>query len=281
MVDVAVVQTGGAEPRFASVSFRSIFAGWLIATGIAALLYLGGLALGFSAFDPWHASSSAKGLGIGSAIWLVLTWIVSLGLGGMFASWAAAHDDSTVGTLHGLTVWGLSVTAALLWMVLGVGALMHRDNGPGFGHAPMGDHAAMADGAMQPVPGDGSLAVLHADVQAHLNARDRDATDTIVAALLTGHDDVAANLFAASNGVASSEGARVVASIAADTQAAQLDAKQRADRAAHDAACALWIVFASVFLGMLAAAFGGWLGATHVGRIYHLRRFGTSHAYAP
>jgi len=34
-----------------ALSFKAIFAGWFIATGIAALLYLAGLALGFSSFN--------------------------------------------------------------------------------------------------------------------------------------------------------------------------------------------------------------------------------------
>ena len=32
-----------------------------------------------------------------------------------------------------------------------------------------------------------------------------------------------------------------------------------------------WITFLSAFLALLAAAIGGWLGATHVHRVYHLR----------
>src|SRR5580658_8307689 len=99
MADVMVAQVNSVDDRFAAMSFRAIFAGWLVATGIAVLLYVGGLALGFSAFNAWNVSASVKGIGIGTAIWLVLTWIVSLWLGGMFASWYAAHDDHTIGTL--------------------------------------------------------------------------------------------------------------------------------------------------------------------------------------
>ena len=72
MVDVLVTQTG-ADERVMGMSFRAIFAGWLVATGVAVLLYVAGLAMGFSAFDAWHAHSSAKGIGIGTAIWIVLT----------------------------------------------------------------------------------------------------------------------------------------------------------------------------------------------------------------
>lgn len=277
MVDVVVAQTERVGERWAGMSFRAVFAGWLVATGIAVLLYVGGLAMGFSAFNAWNASASAKGIGIGTAIWMVLTWIVSLGLGGMFASWYAAHDDRTIGSLHGVTVWGLAVTVVFLGLALGFGSV-RREPGPMHGDMAHPPGAAMPTAGTPGTSawlGDGSLAVLQADVQARLSSRDRPTTDQIVAALLSGHDNVAANLFAASNRTTTADGAGIVAAIAADTQAAQLDAKRRADRLAHDAATALWIGFASVLLGLIAAALGGWLGAQHIGRIYHLRSFDT------
>lgn len=283
MVDVVVTQTG-ADERVVGMSFRAIFAGWLVATGVAVLLYVAGLAMGFSAFDAWHAHSSAKGIGIGTAIWVVLTWIVSLWLGGMFASWYAAHDDRTIGTLHGVTVWGLAVTVAVFWMALGLGAL-HRDGGPMRAGAEMPPHPAAGMPAPAPdAPGagaweGGSIAVLQADVDARLNSHDKQTADPIVAALIAGRNDVAANLFAASNRTTSAEGASIVASLAADTQAAQREAKIRADRIAHDAAATLWIAFASILLGLIAATLGGWVGAHHIGRIYHLRRFESSGGY--
>ncbi|RDS82309.1 hypothetical protein DWU98_09815 [Dyella monticola] len=278
MVDVLVAQTERAGSPLAAMSFRAIFAGWLVATGIAVLLYVGGLAMGFSAFDAWNAPASARGIGIGTAIWMVLTWIVSLWLGGMFASWFAAHDDRTIGSLHGVTVWGLSVTVVFLWLALGLGA-MHRGGrpmGPGMG-PPQGMPmpAGLAAGAAG-APGGASLAVLQADVQARLTTRDRQTADSIVAALLSGNNAAAATLFAASNRTSTADGAGIVASIAADAQAAQLDMKRRADRMAHNVATALWIGFASVLLGLIAATLGGWVGAHHIGRIYHLRTFETS-----
>jgi hypothetical protein len=284
MVEVLAAGTERAASPLATVSFRAIFAGWLVATGIAVLLYLGGLAMGFSAFNAWNAHESAKGIGIGTAIWMVLTWIVSLWLGGMFASWSAAHDDRTIGSLHGVSVWGLSVTAVFLWLALGLGAMHHGDRsmGPSMGPSqatPMlAGSTADATGASNAASGASnaaSLAVLQADVQAHLKMPDSQTADPIVAALLSGNNAAAAALFAASNRISTADGASIVASLAADAQAAQLDMKRRADRVAHDAAMTLWIGFASVLLGLIAALLGGWVGAHHIGRIYHLRAFET------
>ena len=74
----------------------AIIGGWLVATGIASMLYVAGLAMGFSAFEPHNAEATAKGLGMGTAGWMILTWAVSLFLGGMFASWFDGRSDQTV-----------------------------------------------------------------------------------------------------------------------------------------------------------------------------------------
>ena len=67
-----------------TMHFRAVIAGWLVASGIAILLYVGGMALGFSSFNAWDAETSAKSMGIGTAIWVALTWVTSLLLGGLF-----------------------------------------------------------------------------------------------------------------------------------------------------------------------------------------------------
>jgi site-specific recombinase len=82
------------------MSWSAIIGGWLVATGIASLMYVAGLALGFAAFDPYDAAATAKGIGIATAVWVVLSWTVSLFLGGMFASWFDGNRDQTVVLRH-------------------------------------------------------------------------------------------------------------------------------------------------------------------------------------
>src|SRR5437868_8206372 len=104
----------------ATMRWSAIIGGWLVATGIASLMYVAGLAIGFTAFDPYNAAATAKGIGTGTAIWMVLTWAVSLFLGGMFASWFDGRADQTVGSLHGIAVWGLSIAASGLLLAVGL-----------------------------------------------------------------------------------------------------------------------------------------------------------------
>jgi hypothetical protein len=119
-------ETAGASlvdvHAYARMSWSAIFGGWVVATGIASLMLVAGLALGFTTFDPYDAEATAKGIGMGTAAWMILTWATSLFLGGMFASWFDGRSDQTVGTLHGVTVWGLSVVASGLLLAVG---LMH------------------------------------------------------------------------------------------------------------------------------------------------------------
>jgi len=102
------------------VTWTSIVGGWLVAMGIAWLFYILGLAVGFSSFDLNDTEAVAKGIGIGTTVWIILTWAVSLFLGGMFASWVDGRSDPTVGSLHGVAVWGLALTITAILTALGV-----------------------------------------------------------------------------------------------------------------------------------------------------------------
>jgi hypothetical protein len=100
----------------------AVFAGWFVATGMALVLYAFGLALGLSAFDPRNAASVTHGASTGAAVWTILTWGTSLWIGGMFASWFDGRDDTEMGVVRGLTVWGLSMASTAL---LAASGLMH------------------------------------------------------------------------------------------------------------------------------------------------------------
>lgn len=169
---------------YPALNWSAIFAGWLVATGIAALLYVAGLALGLSAFNPYQAAQSATGISIATALWMVLTWTAALFLGGMFASWFDAGNDTEMGVMRGLTVWGLAITATGLLLASGVTQILYVA-----------------------APTDANLA---------------------------GVDEVLL---------------------------------------AHYTAMSMWVAFASALFSMIAAALGGWLGAHHIGHVYHTRTF--------
>jgi hypothetical protein len=118
-VDVYVATPDPVALRRPAVSWLAIVGGWLVGVGIAWLFYTLGLAVGFTAFNVSDAAVVAKGIGVGTVLWVVLTWAVSLFLGGMFASWMDARPNQTVGTLHGIAVWGLTITVTSILGALG------------------------------------------------------------------------------------------------------------------------------------------------------------------
>jgi hypothetical protein len=162
----------------------AIWAGWLVATGIAALLYVFGLAVGFSGIRPTDPAAVARGVSGGAIAWMILTWAASLWLGAMFATWFDGRNDTEMGVIRGLAVWGLSVTATTLLIASGM---------------------------------------------THL---------TTAAALPT---EGVPNLGAADF--------------------------------THYMSRVMWTAFGCVFASLITAPFGGWLGARHVHRVYHLRTY--------
>lgn len=166
-----------------------VFAGWFVATGTALLLYAFGMAIGFSALDPRNAAAVAHGASAGVIVWVILTWAAALWTGGMFASWFDGRNDTEMGVVRGLAVWGLSMAATGLLLASGL------------------THAAFV-------------------------------TTTLGAG-----------------------GAAGGTSAVDPTQAA------------HYLAAVMWAAFGSAVVSLVTAAFGGWMGAHHVHRVYHLRRY--------
>jgi hypothetical protein len=253
-----------------TMKFRAVIAGWLVATGVAGLLYVAGLALGFSSFDAWNAAGSAKGIGIGTAIWMIVTWVAALFLGGMFASWFDGRNDDTMGALHGVTVWGLSVTMTALWLALGLGHSMSGHGGM-MGMHTDGDNARGSNPSA--MAGEGAVAVLDANIAFQLTGREHGGSAPIVAALIANHDDTASALLAADTGTTQASAAQALQRLSPQIGLARAEAKMTADRTAHYLAMTLWIAFISSFLALLAAAVGGTLGASHIHHVYHLRKY--------
>ena len=249
-----------------SMRFRAVIAGWLVATAVAGLLYAAGLALGFASFDAWNAANSAKGIGIGTAIWMIVTWVAALFMGGMFAAWFDGRSDDTSGALHGVTVWGLALTTTAVWLALGLG---HAMSGHGGG---MGGPGADRHGGGTPVLTP-AVSVLDANIAYQLTGRERGGSAPIVTAILAGQDDIAIALLAADTGTSSDSATSAMQKLTPQIDAARSESKLAADKAAHYLSLTLWIAFFSGFLALFSSALGGWLGAGHIHRVYHLRTY--------
>ncbi|MGN6328992.1 MAG: hypothetical protein ACTHL5_08640 [Rhodanobacter sp.] len=286
MAQVEIERTEIVELNRPSMNWGAIIAGWLVAVGVAFLMYVGGLAMGFSVFDPHDAEATARGIGIGTALWMVVTWIVALLLGGMFASWFDSRDDRNMGVMHGIAVWGLSVAASALLLALGMGGAI----GSG---ARLGAHARMAHGQQA---GIDARVLLQAQLMQRLRQAGGAASGSIYApatgamataparldprtanaatmALIANRPDTAKALLTANTNLSPADIDSSVQDLAAPAARARSDIKAAADSAAHYMAMAMWVLFASLLLSLIAAAIGGSLGAGHVHRVYHDRRY--------
>ena len=117
----------GFDRPFARISWGSVFAGAMIALATQLVLTLIGAAIGLATLDPATGQSpSGTALGLGAAIWLVVTSLVSLFLGGFVS---ARLGGTFNGWLHGLTTWGTVVTMTMLLLTTAAGGLIGTASG--------------------------------------------------------------------------------------------------------------------------------------------------------
>jgi len=285
----------GTRRRFPAVRWSAIFCGWLVGTGIAWLMYILGLAAGFSAIDISNVENIGRGLGIGTGLWLLLTWAVSLFLGGMFASWFDGKADPVVGTLHGVAVWALAMTASVLLVASGMGSLLQGGASILRAGASAGAIAAGAAAAGDEANEDPSMSALQSEVKqqiamaiagsgttasgAQVNPAqvreameqiDRATTAAIAIDLMRGNADRAKARIAAETSLSPEQVERIMQNLSQRADQYKAQAKEAADKAAHYTAEAMWAVFVSCLIALIAAAIGGWVGASNVHRVYDL-----------
>jgi hypothetical protein len=107
-----------------------------------------GLAIGAAAVDPLYENDPLSGLGIGSGIYLVLTQLISLAIGGFAAARLAGVPRTVSSLLHGAAVWSVA-TVLLTWAAItGGGALF------GAASTALGNTASGAANVVQAVAPD-------------------------------------------------------------------------------------------------------------------------------
>ena len=138
--------TGAAAVR--RVSWGSIFAGTVVALALMVFFTTLGLAIGAAAVDPLYESDPLSGLGVGSGVYLILTQLISLAIGGFAAARLAGVPRTVASLLHGAAVWSVA-TVLLTWAaVSGGGALF------GAASTALGNTASGAANVVQAVTPD-------------------------------------------------------------------------------------------------------------------------------
>lgn len=108
------------EASGSAVSWAAVIAGAVIAAALSLMLLSGGAGLGFASMSPWAGDgASATTLGIAAIVWMIVTQIISYGVGGYVAGrlrtrWVDVHSDEVYfrDTAHGFLVWALSAVVS-------------------------------------------------------------------------------------------------------------------------------------------------------------------------
>lgn len=116
-----ITTNAGREPL---LSWGSILAGLLVLIAISWLLYLFGVAMGVSIADATDGDAVGKGFGTGAVIWVLISSLIAYFLGSLLAARLSGKTDSTVGMLHGLTLWGLATTVLVVFSYMGITSLL-------------------------------------------------------------------------------------------------------------------------------------------------------------
>lgn len=102
------------------MSWGALFGGVIVAFGLQLLFTVLGLAIGFTAIDPYERET-AQGLGTGAGVWWLVTGILALFAGGWAAGRMAGLPRRWDAVLHGFMVWGVSALVSLYFLGSAVG----------------------------------------------------------------------------------------------------------------------------------------------------------------
>ncbi|MFO7596405.1 MAG: hypothetical protein R6W92_08695 [Desulfocurvibacter africanus] len=124
---MASIHPDKAMPTVGSVSrlsWGAVFGGTALAITTLMLMVLLGMAIGFFALNVATEENPLGGMGVGSYIWWVLSWIVALFIGGCVTSRFAGLQRTNDGMLHGLVTWALTTLVILMLLTNIIGTVV-------------------------------------------------------------------------------------------------------------------------------------------------------------
>ncbi|WP_426958508.1 hypothetical protein [Muricoccus radiodurans] len=279
---LAVAVPEGAPTLRHRVSWGAILAGALVAIAVGTTLNILGAAIGFSTVDAVARDTpSASSLGIGGAIWFLVSNLIGLAVGGYVAARLSGTADGKDATLHGLAVWAAAylVTAVLLHgaasgLASAAGTLV-QGAGSAIGGAAQGAGQAVSSALPQVDPDEmvqrARMALSGPTDPARMTTEQRSAeltsllTKRAVDGNFNDNDRRRANqLVAAEAGIPEQEADQRIRAYEADAQRVAQEAERRAreaaDAAAKAASAAAFWVFAGLLLGAIATIIGARIG---------------------
>jgi hypothetical protein len=281
----------GAPALPPRVSWGAVFAGGVVAVAIGAMLSILGVAIGASTVNATHGSTpDGQTFGIAGGIWLLVSNLIGLAVGGYVAARLSGSADGTDTTLHGLAVWaiGYLLSAVLLGNIIaGTASTAVQGASSVLGGVMQGAGQA-AQGAAQAASGPANQALQQVNPQQLVERAQQglrgtggdpaqmtsDQRNAEIAQLLTRRvtdgslpppdRDRLTRLVAAEYNIPQDEAQRRLTEVeqqaTATAQQAEQRAREAADAAATAGAVAAYWAFAALLLGAAAAVLGARIG---------------------
>lgn len=108
----SISTSSALRTRSASVSWGAVFVGLLLS--LMTYLFLGilGTAIGTGAVDPIGERNPLAGFGTGASVWVGVSTLIALAVGGFFAGRSAPQK----GILHGILAWAVTTLVSLYFI---------------------------------------------------------------------------------------------------------------------------------------------------------------------
>jgi hypothetical protein len=266
------------------VSWGAVFAGVMIVLAVQLLLSMLGLGIGLSTVNPSEGGTpNVDSLGIGAAVWWVISYLLVLLAGGYVAARLAPSRLTFDGALHGILTWAFALLLTFYLLTTAIGGVI------GSAFSAVGSalsaaeqmvkdavpQAAQAAGVTPDVMQQGATALINAQsTSTDPKSLSREQAQQEIAAnlpkLATGgdqaqqaHDRIVA-VMAAQLNIAPAEANqrldKIQSQVAQTTDEVKDKAKQAADKTASGLSKASMTAFVSLLLGAPASAIGGSLG---------------------
>lgn len=287
--ETAVRESVISDVRISSqVSWGAIIAGWVVAAGVAWLFYQLGAAIGLTVADPAQDDAGAlgKGLSIGAGVWVVVTWMASLFMGGWFAGRMSGRATVRNGALHGMAVWGFTAVISIVVGFMGLaniaqggasliggtvqmgaaGASKAAGSGIGGGEGSTALEAEIKQAISQNLASAGGGNVSQQNINRAINQLDSKTLTSISARLLRGDTEGAKNLIAINTSLNRQQVDSVVSGLSAQVPRYKAEVQQKAQAATKYTSAVLWVTFISTLLALGVSIWGGAVGARNAAR---------------
>jgi hypothetical protein len=113
-----------APQELVRISWGAVFAGAIVAIVIQLTLNLLAVSVGATSINPAHDPADPQSLAIGGAIYVGISTLMALFIGGWVASRFAGNPNEFDGILHGVMTWGITTLITLFLLMTALGRLI-------------------------------------------------------------------------------------------------------------------------------------------------------------